>query len=254
MKWEEVKLESPNKVSPIEEVKLEAHDRDTGFKAVVDKTTMNTICVIPDAYAIIPHAKVLEQVTNLKNYTIKEIILSLNGRMLMVDVTEREPKKIELLPNDYLECGARITNDYGRSRGLSIQGYATRLVCSNGVVAPTRSASIPIEAFGTDKFAIEIEEKINKALNVWVEEAELFKLAHAKKVHTKDILPEHTFLPKKAMEEITGKLKDEETVYDIWNAFTFVIQHTLAEKKQKLNVIGLQRRANKILEVAVPQA
>jgi len=254
VKWKEIVLEkekAADLLPLVDEVKLIAHERETGYKAIVDKMTMDTICVIKQDNQIVQHNHVLKEVLKLDNYVIKKITLMQNGRSLLIDVTERTPKKIELLPKDYLECGARIMNDYGKNKGLSVQGSATRLVCSNGVTAPKTTGAVNIEAFGTADFSTELEQKIDASFKVWEDHAELFKQANATTVHVKDIINDHAFLPKKEMEEVIGNLKDEETLYNIWNEYTRVIQHQLAPKKKTIDIIGLQKRANKILQVVV---
>jgi len=252
MKWKEVVLEvekADDQIPVVDEVTLLAHDRETGFKAIVNRKTMDTICVVKQDNQIVQHNHVLKEVLKLKNYTIKKLMTLRNGRMLMIEVTEREPKKIELLPKDYLEVGARIVNDYTKNKGLSVQGYGVRLVCSNGVTAPKMAGKVEIEAFGTADFAKEMESKINGSFKVWEDYSELFEQANKTKVHVKDIINDHSFLPKKEMELIIGNLKDEETLYDVWNEYTRVIQHEIAPKKQTTDVIKWQKRANKILQV-----
>jgi len=254
MKWKEIVLEvekAGELIPLVDEVILLAHERETGVKAIVDRKTMNTICVVNQENQIVQHNHVLKEVLKLKNYTIKKLLLMENGRSLLIEVTERTPQKIELLPKDYLECGARIVNDYTKNKGLSVQGYAVRLVCTNGITAPVNADKVAVEAFGTADFNEELETKINSSFKVWEEQADLFKSANETTVHVKDILQDHAFLPKKEMEEVIGNLKDEESLYNIWNEYTRVIQHKLAPKKKTLNIIGMQKRANKILKVVV---
>jgi len=251
MKWKEIVLETGKELPSIDEVKLFAHDRETGYKAVVDKSTMDTICVIPNDYAVIEHGRVLEQIRKLEKYIIKDMRLLQNGQLFMAEVTEREPKKIELLPDDYIECGARITNNYSKDAGLSVQGYATRLVCTNGLTESKRGAKVGIKAFGTPEFSTEIEEKIEQKLNVWTDMSKLFERASKTKIHVKDMLEEHSFLPKKYMDKVIEELKDEETLYNIWNVYTQVITHQIAPNTKTMNTIGLEKRANKILTIGM---
>jgi len=252
-KWVETKVEEPNQVPVVDEVTLIAHDRETGYKAVVDKTTMDTICVVPMEYQLVQHQHVLKEVAKLDNYIIRKMELMENGRMIMIEVTEQQPKKIELMPKDFIEVGARITNDYGKNAGLQVQGFGTRLVCSNGLVAPKFGNKIPVQAFGTAEFAEEMQMHIDNAFSIWEDTkmTELFKYANETSVHVKDILEDHSFLPKKHMEEVIKNLKDEETLYNIWNAYTQVITHQIAPNTKDLNTIGLQKRANKLLTIEV---
>ena len=132
-----------------------------------------------------------------------------NGTRMMVELTEREPKKIELFPNDYLEVGARVYNDYSRSRGLSVQGYGNRLVCENGVVAPRNiGRRMQIFAYGTAEFSKEIEDQIEACLNDWAVMSDWIKESKEKEVSVKDVILQHSFLSKKYMEEIVKILPD----------------------------------------------
>jgi len=249
--WKEYIIKTKEEVALVDEVTLLAHARETGYKAIVDRTSMNTLCVVKEANQIIQHQSVLAEVQKLENYIIKKLLIMNNGLQLMIEVTERTPRKIQLFPNDYLECGARIINDYSKSRGLSVQGYATRLVCDNGLVAPSTGRKAQIFAYGTAEFATELEAQIEACLNVWVDSTEIFKKANDTEVSVKDIIEEHNFLPRKAMEEVISNLKDKETLYDIWNEYTRCIQHTVSPKIKTDGTIGLQKRANKILTTVI---
>jgi len=247
----EVILENGSKLPKVDEVPLMAHERDTGTKAIVDLTTMETICVVKKDNQIIQHKQVFDEVSKLENYVIKKVLLMNNGRKMMIEITERMPKKIELLPNDFLECGAHIFNDYGKSRGLSVAGFGTRLICENGVVAPKHGKKMQIFAYGTSEFSKELEEQIDASLSVWINVGELMKRANETKVHVKDILENIDFLPKKYMKVVTDNLKDEETLYNIWNEYTRVITHVIGPKVKTQGLLSLQKRANKILSITV---
>lgn len=253
IKWLDTEIKDLEEVPLIDEVTLIAHERETGYKAVVDKTTMNTICVVPMKFQSVQHQHVLKEIQKLDNYIIRKMELVDNGQMLMVEVTEQTPKKIELLPNDFIECGARIYNDYSKNAGLSVQAFGTRLICTNGVVAPTTGQKISIQAFGTAEFSKEMQMYIDDAFSVWQDEKinAIFKHAVDTEVHVKDILENHSFLPKKYMEEVINNLKDVENLYDIWNSYTQVITHNIAPNSKDIGVIDLQKRANKILTIEV---
>lgn len=253
-KYIEVKMDDLKKISQIpevEEVPLEAHDREVGYKAIVDKSNMNSICVVPNKNQIIQHQHVWEEVMKLKDYVIRKVELLKSGQRLMIEVTEREPRKIELLPKDHIECGARIFNDYSKSRGLEVAVYATRLVCTNGMVGPRVGRKMQIHAYGTAEFNEEMEQQINACLEVWEDPKvkDIFEEAADTTVNVKDILSDYSLLPKKYMEKVVEKLGNEETVYEIWNAFTYVIQHDMSDNIQTHGRINLQKRANKVLEI-----
>ena len=253
MKWEEVEIKKADEVPLVDEVTLVAHERETGYKAIVNRQNMETICVVPATHQIVQHNHVLREVQKLDNFVIRKKNLTKNNKMLMVELTEREPKKIELMPKDYLEVGVRVFNDYGKNAGLSVQAFGTRLACMNGVVAPKYGQKIPIQAFGTEEFSKEMSIRINEAFKAWEDAStnEIFERAAKTTVSVKDILEDHSFLPKKYMEEVIKQLKDKETLYDIWNAYTQVITHKMAPNIKNIGTINLQKRANKVLTIEV---
>jgi len=253
MKWEEVEIKKADEVPLVDEVTLLAHERETGYKAIVNRQSMDTICVVPDTHQIVQHNHVLAEALKLKNYVPRKMELTKNGKMLMIELTEQQPKKIELMPKDFIEVGVRVFNDYSKNAGLSVQAFGTRLACMNGVVAPKYGQRVPIQAFGTAEFNKEMELRINDAFECWKDEKinKIFERAAKTTISVKDILEDHSFLPKKYMEEVIKQLKDKETLYDIWNAYTQVITHKMAPNIKDIGTINLQKRANKILTIEV---
>ena len=233
----------------VKEEALFACDRDTGFKAIVDLSTMDTLCVVPNDNQIVQHNHVLKEVNKLDNYIVQKTTLLKNGTKMLIELVEREPKKIELLPNDFLECGARVYNDYTKSRGLSVQGCGTRLICSNGVTSLVKTEKMQIFAYGTADFSKELEAQISKCIAVWSSVPDIMEKANSTEVSVKDIMTELPKLPKKYMDKIMDELKDQDTVYNIWNQYTQVITHEIAPHVRVTKYMGLQKRANKILKL-----
>jgi len=237
----------------VEEVPLSAHERETGYKAIVDKTTMDTICVVPNDNQIVQHNHVLKEVNKLDNYIIQKTTLLKNGTKMLIELVEREPKKIELLPNDFLECGARIYNDYTKNRGLSVQGCGTRLICSNGVTSLVKTEKMEIFAYGTADFSKELETRISKCIAVWSDVSDIMERANNTTVSIKDVMTELPKLSKKYMDTIIDELEDQDTVYNIWNQYTRIITHEIAPKVRTAKHLALQKRANKILKLVEVQ-
>ncbi|GAH31930.1 unnamed protein product, partial [marine sediment metagenome] len=239
----------------VEEVPLNAHDRETGYKAVVDLSTMDTICVVPNDNQIVQHNHVLKEVNKLDNYIVHKTELLKNGTMLMIELKEREPKQIELLPKDFLEVSAYIFNDYKKSRGLSVLGGGVRISCTNQVTSLIKKKSLPVLAYGTAEFSAEIESQLTKCIEAWRDPAigEIMKLANETTVSIKDIATELPKLPKKYTDEVMDGLKDQDTVFNIWNAYTQVITHKIAPGVRTLKQLSLQKRANKILKLVEVQ-
>ena len=244
--------EASDKIPPVDEVELEAYDRSTHYKAIVNKNTLSTIAVVPVDHHYIQHKHVIDIVNKLENYVIKQInLLGDNGEKMIISLSERTPRKIELMPDDFIECGALIINDYTKNCGLSVQGIATRLVCSNGMVSTQRSQKMHIYAFGTQDFHDELLSKIETSFEHWMYTVDFFKEAASAKVPVKDVIPHHTFLPEKYIAEITQSLSNEASLYEIYNAYTQVITHSLSLKASTETVNRHLKRANRILETEI---
>ena len=67
--------EASNKIPLVDEVELEAYDRSTHYKAIVNKNTLSTIAVVPVDHHYIQHKHVIDIVNKLDNYIIKQINL-----------------------------------------------------------------------------------------------------------------------------------------------------------------------------------
>ena len=241
-----LKVEELN-LPQVDEVELEAYDRSTHYKAIVNKETLSTITVVPTDHHYIPHNHVIEVIQKLENYTIKSVRLVGDlGQRMIVELCERTPRQIALMPEDFIECGALIINDYTKNCGLSITAIAERLVCSNGMVSTQKAQSMHIYAFGTDDFHLELLSKIESSFEYWYRTVEFFQEAASHKVPVKDIIAQHHFLPEKYMTEITESLSNEETLYEIYNAYTRVITHSIESSTDTTN--RHLKRANKILE------
>jgi len=240
-----VVVEKAEELPPVEEVVLTAHDRETGAKAVVNKNNMETICVVSENSKLIPHTDVYKQILDMEDFVIKKTRLLKNGRVMIIDIAERTPNKLELLPDDFIECGARIINDYGKSKGLTVQAIATRLVCSNGMVAPERSSKMNVDAFGTAEFGAEMNKLINDSFKKWYEYSDMIKEASETEMSVKDVIVHHDFLRTKYMDTITSNLEEKASLWDIYNEYTRTITHDI--KTNVKSEQNLLRKAGKIL-------
>jgi len=57
-------------IPEVSEVELEAFDRSTHFKAIVNKETLSTITVVPTDHHYIQHRHVIDVIQKLDNYSI----------------------------------------------------------------------------------------------------------------------------------------------------------------------------------------
>lgn len=237
----------------VAEEKLSAFDRPTGYKAIVDKTTMDTLCLVRNNNHIIQHKTVYEEVGKLDKYSIKRTMLLRNGIVMLVEVTEQEPRLIELFPKDELEPTVYIMNIYDKTRGLSVVGGGFRLSCTNQLTALERSKKMNVDAYGTTQFSGELGELIEQGMNAWIDTIDFLKEANEKVFSVKDVVQKHSFLPKKYIEKITNNLHDQESLYNIWNEYTKIITHDIGEIVTNHEpVLQFQKRANKILYYEKP--
>jgi len=170
---------------------------------------------------------------------------------MIVELRERTPRQIALMPDDFIECGALIVNDYTKNCGLSITAIAERLVCSNGMVSHQKAQAMHIYAFGTDDFHQELLSKIESSFEFWYRTVEFFQEAASNIVPVKDVIAQHHFLPEKYMTEITESLQNEESLYNIYNAYTRVITHSIGISASTDTTNRHLKRANKILKTEI---
>jgi hypothetical protein len=252
LKTEEKIIKAENvldNIPEVDEVELEAYDRSTHYKTIVNKETLSTISVVPNDHHYISHRHVINVIDKLDNYNIKQIhLIGENNERMIVVLNEREPRKIELMPEDFIECGVEIINDYSKNCGLSIQSTATRIVCDNGMVAACRSKKMKVYAFGAQDFHDELLTKINDGFDYWSNVVGFFNEAATKVVPVKDVIAQHAFLSDKYLKEITSKLQDEESLYTIYNEYTRVITHSFGNEAPLDKVNQYLKRANKVLK------
>ena len=135
-KPKESTIKSIHEIPWVAEVPIKVYRKESGYKALVNDKTKKTISIVSNAYQPIQHKDVWDEASKHKKYKIVKGQLYNRGRVFMIEIIDRKPAKVELVPGDYMESRVRIFNSYDGSKALTVQSYGIRLVCSNGMVAP----------------------------------------------------------------------------------------------------------------------
>jgi len=251
-RWKENKISSVQDIPWTEQVPVVVFEKDTGFKAIVNANTKETITIATNVYQPVQHREVYEKMQELSNYKVNTAYLYSQGRRMMIELREAKIVKRELLPGDYFENRIRIFNSYDGTMALSLQSYGIRLVCTNGMVAPTLVSSYrKIHAFQNIDLE-QIEKYAALATELWGETKELMRAATQKIVNVNEVLAKFNFLPKKYTKIVQENLDANESVYDIWNELTRTISHDLAPNVGTNNLVETQKYANTIFKLLKP--
>jgi hypothetical protein len=249
MKWKESTIDSIHNIPWVQTVPVIIHNKDTGYKAIVNQETQDTISIVSQAYQPIQHHDVYNTIASLKDYKVFGASIYRLGRMMMIELKESNPIQHELIPGDYFENRIRIFNSYDGSKALSVQSYGIRLVCTNGMVAPTLVHSYhKVHAFQNIDLA-EVEKHIELAAELWGESKELIQAANKTTIDVNEVLEKFNFLPKKYTKIVRENLSQKETVYDTWNELTRTISHDMKPHVGTNNLVESQREVNKIFQL-----
>jgi len=223
--------------------------QSTPYQAIVEKPTDRTLHVVSDVYQLLPHKEVFEAVDKLEDYNISLGQIYKDGKRLVIELSEKKEVKHELLPGDYYHRKVRILNSYDCSMGLSVLSYGMRLVCKNGMMAPGFQRRIhKVHAHGTINLD-DLDKYVEYAMESWNNTDRIFQVAYHKVIKLEDAVAELKYFPQKYMDLVQKKVKDKDTVYNIWNAFTNVISHDISGNVNMDAVIWHQKQANKIFNL-----
>jgi len=253
-KWKEAKIESIHNIPWIQTVPVIVYGKDSGYQAVVNSETKDTISIMSGIYQPVQHRDVYDRISKLNDYTICSASIYRRGRMLMVEVEETSPQKQELLPGDYFTNRIRLFNSYDGTTALSVQSWGIRLVCKNGMVAPVQIHSYhKVHAFDNIDLA-EVEKHIELAKELWGESKELIQAASKTEINVAEVMEKFNFLPKKYTKIVLEHLGPKETVYDTWNELTRTVTHDMGTSISTNNLVETQKEVNKIFQlVEVPK-
>jgi len=248
-KWKEAKIESIYNIPWIQTIPITLYDKDTGYKAIVNPETKDTISIVSNAYQPIQHHDVYDAVDKLGEYKICNASIYRRGRIMMIEVEEKSPIKQELLPGDYFHNRIRVFNSYDGSKALSVQSFGIRIICTNGMIAPVTVHNYhKVHAFQNIDLA-EVEKNIELAKELWGESKELIRAATKVDINVAEVMEKFNFLPKKYTKIALENLDAKETVYDTWNELTRVVTHEMQPHISTNNLVETQKEVNKIFQL-----
>jgi hypothetical protein len=247
IKMKEISIHNIQGIPVVFQQDIELFDKPTGYKALVDEKTKETVSIVTDKYQPIQHRAVWIEAEKQKNYMIKTAQLYNKGKSFMIELKERTPHKVELLPGDYLERGVRLFNSYNCTKALTVESYGLRLVCMNGMVAPMGIQRYHKAHVYNNIDINELGKYIELAMEAWVSSKEVFKKATQISMNVDKAIEKIGYLPKKYAKIITENLSKKETLYDIWNEVTRTITHDMAPNVSTNILVYAQKQANKVL-------
>jgi len=248
--WKESTIKSINEIPWVSEEPVIIHKRESGYKALVNDKTKDTISIVTDTYQPIQHQDVWKEAVKHKKYKIKTGQLYNNGRIFMMEIVARKPAKIELLPNDFMEASVRIFNSYDGSKALTVQSYGLRLVCSNGMVAPTTISHFKKVHAHQNIQVPEIGKAIELGMEVWTGNTDIFQKASKLTVNVEETInPLQNIMAKKYLKIVSENLSPKESLYDVWNELTRTVTHDMAPNVNTDNLVYTQQQINKVFNV-----
>lgn len=249
MKYEETVIGSVQDIPFVSKTPIIIHEKDSGYQAIVNEDTKDTISIVSNDYQLVPHLDVWKEIQKQDALKVNTATLCKGGRVMMIELVEKSPVKVELFPGDYMEKRVRVFNSYDCSRALSVQSYAMRLVCSNGMIAPvTIDEYRKVHAYSSIAVG-EISKHIELAMEAWQFSSGLIASAAKLTVKVEDALQHVNKLPDKYIQIVTGNLGQQESVYDIWNELTRTISHDVAPNVQVRRVVKMQQYVNKVFDL-----
>jgi len=250
MKQELVVKEIKN-IPEVEEIPIKVYEKDTKYKAIVQKENKKTLSVVGINYQLKQHKEIYEYISKLKDYQICYAEVFKNGKILMIEMIKKDEKeqKHELLPGDFYLRKLRIFNSYDESYALSVQAYGLRLVCKNGMVAPGYTTRFKkVHTFKNINLE-DLEKYIELADNAWKESEQVLQKANITKIDVDTTIVKYLkYFPKKYIDLIRGKVKTVDTVYNLWNAVTNVVTYNMAPRLRTNTLVEYQRLANKVIQ------
>ncbi len=241
---------------PVEtrDIKIEGGIKVEGRKAVVrlDTEKPTPIAVVSDKYKIVPHKDVIETFTRVKG--IKEVKVSVckRGALLLGDYDFNNGlSKQEVAVGDTVQFGLRVFNSYDMTTGVGFEVTALRLVCSNGLLVPSKVARFSFKHFenveingledsvkGRLSESVKVVEEWGRWLKTVPTEARIKKFfEEAKGLGDKD---------KEKLSEASIGLKNR-NVWEIYNTVTAHLSHDLKFRKEEEKVATIRRREQVVL-------
>ena len=250
----DIKIKDAKMIPEIKMVPVKIYDKETGYKAITTVGTNDTISIVTNAYQPVAHKDVYNEVKKLDKFKINNAMVLKGGRTLMLEITDIKPQEIEIFPGDSVIRQVRVFNSYDGTRALSVSSFGMRLICKNGAVAPGLVDRYKKIHTFKDIQISEISKYVELGMEAWANSKEVLVRASKTIVVVEDVLGKYKLLSGKYMEIVKTTVdktadKGKDTVYNIWNAYTNVITHSVSEKTRMSKVVNLQRNVNKLFNL-----
>jgi len=248
MKIQDLIVKNIGDIPTVEEAPVRVLGKNTDYKAIVN-SDKETVSIVSKNYQLVQHRDIWKKIHEMKQLKVKDAVIYRDGKVLLVELAESRPKKLELLEGDYMTRRIRIFNSYDLTHALSVQSYGVRLVCTNGMIAPAFTERFRGRHTYNSINIGELNKYIKVAFEVWATTNKLFKKAEKTIVPVKDALKYMKYLPKKYQKIIIENLNKKENVYVIWNESTRTIAHDMTKNMQTASLVRHQRQANNLFKI-----
>jgi len=123
--------------APIAVLRGDKWIENENYKAIVGEDG-RVYDIVSKDYKLVEHEELVGIVLDIlesMNLEVMDVepVVSRYGAKMVCNITFREGK----IMGEIVRFGIRVTNSYDRSLGINVLGYGLRLVCKNGMVAPT---------------------------------------------------------------------------------------------------------------------
>jgi hypothetical protein len=210
----------------------EAKDQEVkGWKGIYNQSKKAMATLAGEDYNLAQHTDVVQGVADaLLNLNIKaDSRVGDSGNVIFVDINFPETK-IGVKKGEEFFAGIRLINSYNKTTGIIIAPRYMRLVCSNGMVMPSRMVkhfNVRHDSSMAKDFALVIPEIINQMVSFEPKLREIVEKSIADSIEwdlMKGIIRKLA-VSEKHMKEIEARLPQNPTRWDLYNAFTNYATH-----------------------------
>lgn len=228
-------------------VKLMPLKTETGLKTssfgVVRTDTKKVLGVVGDKYNYIPHKRVIDKIENTLPVTVanRTIELAKGGAIMIAKYETAKIDQVEVRKGDIVKFRVDIINSYDGTYPVSLRLSALRLACLNGMTIPKSLISLSFRhTSGAD--IINARKQFNEKIKLYTKSSDLWKKwAETKLSYQRAEKFLNGKMPYKYQDAILLKFQAEkdDTVWGLYNAFTFFTTHTLTAREK--NYIPIKR-------------
>ena len=123
--------------APIAVLRGDKWIENENYKAIIGENG-KVYDIVSKDYKLVEHEELVGIVLDILESRGLDIIdiepvVSRDGAKMFCNITSKETEIV----GEIVRFGIRVTNSYDRSLGINVLGYGLRLVCKNGMVAPT---------------------------------------------------------------------------------------------------------------------